>query len=615
MPTNLDLSNQGQAASLVFSRNGSAVRVTYAVGSGPNSIIDDVGDVVGTNNGDEIVFDLGLGDTFHLSSFRGGTGIDALTIRGRGAYDLAGITGVENYDFANSGIVMPDSVFTDISSGQISINIYSGTLIGGQSFNGSGIAAGHSLRMTISLTSYIPITGGAGDDVFIGNLLAGGGEILHGGLGRDAAFIVGGTQFGNAASPAPLASIDGVEFFQFDNSQANFVMVRDANFVGVTGGLIGVALGQLGGVVDASSLSTGHAVWLIGSSGSETLTGSAGNDVFQFAVGQLTASDHVVGGAGNDVLILEGGLASLAGVSGVEFIALGGGGGVAVTDSVFAGNSGFLGINTIAGGSVDASAVGAGHSLFLIGSSATETLIGGAGDDIFQFAPADLSGVDVVTGGGGHDEILLTSSGAINLGGVSGVEFIRLSSGGANSLTLSDSNLSAVSGLAGVQAGNGGDTLDASSVSLSNLQLYLFGGQGNDTLRGGAEADVLVSGGGNDTLFGGGGSDLFAFAPTGTATVQDFQSGSDQLFFSDALFDLGVNEGGPSAFDRLDASAFSSAAGGVFTNSQQRFAFDASTHQLFYAPQGSASASADVHAIAILVGVTTLTANDLFYGH
>jgi hypothetical protein len=78
---------------------------------------------------------------------------------------------------------------------------------------------------------------------------------------------------------------------------------------------------------------------------------------------------------------------------------------------------------------------------------------------------------------------------------------------------------------------------------------------------------------------------------------------------------LGVNEGGPSGFDRLDASAFSTAAGGVFTDTQQRFAFDASTHELFYAPQGSASASADVHAIAILLGATTVTANDLFYGH
>lgn len=153
MSINLDLSGQTSPATLTFSQNGAAVRTVYSVGGGPSTTIDDVGDVIGTNNGDQISFGLGLGNTFHLSRFKGGSGADRLSISGRGAYDLAGVTGVETFAFANTGVSMPDSVFTDVAGGRINVDISSGTTSGGQSLDASGVASGHSLFVNVSLTS------------------------------------------------------------------------------------------------------------------------------------------------------------------------------------------------------------------------------------------------------------------------------------------------------------------------------------------------------------------------------------------------------------------------------------------------------------------------------
>ena len=616
MRNNIDVSNAGNSAVFGFRASAGVVSANYSIGGAATVAVSDVGDVVGTGFGDQISFNLGLGDTFHLSSFSAGAGFDKLTISGRGSYDLAGVTGVENYVFGNTGIVMPDSVFTNVASGTITIDIFNGTLTGGQSFDGSGIAAGHNLNFNVSLTSYVPITGGAGDDIFYGNLLAGGGEIIHGGSGRDSAFITNSSSdFGSASFPAPLALIDGVEFFQFvDVTRATYNTIRNQNFVGVDGGLVTAALGTLGGQLDGSSLSVSNRVWLIGSCSNDSLKGGAGNDVFQFSSGQLSAGDVVTGGGGNDVLLASGSnVIPVNGISGVGYYLIQGGGSITLTDTNFSGVSGYLGIYNSQGGTIDGSAISAAHSLFLIGSTGTDTFTGAVGNDVFQFAVDQLSTSDVLNGGGGQDLLLMTSAGNVNIGGVSGISHYNLNSVASNNLVLSNSNLQGLT-IFGITAGSAGDTIDASAVTSTTTQTYLFGGVGNDTLKAGADNTILASGGGNDLLIGGTGVDVFEPSASGVSTIANFNSGTDILFFSHASFDLGVSNGGGSAFDRLDPSVFSSAADGSFTTDQQRFAFNSVTHELLYAPQGSASLASSVHEIALLTGVATISANDLFYG-
>lgn len=509
----LDLSGSPSAASFTFRQasSGSGTQVTYSVGGGVNQTLASIDDVFGTNNGDTIRLELGLGNFFHLPSFTGGSGNDTVILSGRGSYDLCGITGVESYRLGNTA-TMPDSVFTGVADGRISVELFVSSLASLPSFDFSGVATGHNVNVTMSSIIAIPITGGAGDDVFIGSLLQTGGatglQVLHGGLGRDAAIITtNGSEYGGNASPAALANIDGIEYFEFAGAHATHNTITTAQFVGVTGGMIGAALSPNGGTLDGSSLSSAEALWLIG-------------------------------------------------------------------------------------------------------SAAADTLKGGAADDVFQFAAANLTGADTVRGGAGHDALLMSTSGTVVASGVSEVEFYQLMSGGSNSLTLTNANVAGLAAFGG-QAGSSGDTIDASLVTSTSTQIYLFGASGNDTLNGSSGNDVLVSNGGNDWLRGEAGVDLFSLSTTGISTIDDFQSGVDTLFFSNALFDLGDSEGSASTYDRLATSAFSTAGDGSFSSPDQRFSFNTTTHELFYAPQGSSSASGTVHVIATL---SSVVAGDLFYG-
>jgi Ca2+-binding RTX toxin-like protein len=94
-----------------------------------------------------------------------------------------------------------------------------------------------------------------------------------------------------------------------------------------------------------------------------------------------------------------------------------------------------------------------------------------------------------------------------------------------------------------VLGGSGDDILDCSSeiYSLSQLNMQLDGGggddilwsgQGNDTLNGGSGNDVINGSEGDDLLTGGSGADIFEFTATsGNDTITDFNKDEDELHF------------------------------------------------------------------------------------
>ena len=85
-------------------------------------------------------------------------------------------------------------------------------------------------------------------------------------------------------------------------------------------------------------------------------------------------------------------------------------------------------------------------------------LKGGAGNDIFSFTAANLTNTDTISGGGGSNELLMTTAGAVTAAGVVGVETYVLADGGANTLTLVSGNFSGVTGSTiTVSDGNGGN--------------------------------------------------------------------------------------------------------------------------------------------------------------
>ena len=95
-----------------------------------------------------------------------------------------------------------------------------------------------------------------------------------------------------------------------------------------------------------------------------------------------------------------------------------------------------------------------------------------------------------------------------------------------------------------VKAGNGGDTIRIDEVSGSFTTIEstrIDGGNGNDTLLGGAGAEVFVGGNGNDlvdgnggadTAFVGNGDDVFVWDPGDGSDVVEGGNGSDTMIFN-----------------------------------------------------------------------------------
>ncbi|MCU4181102.1 hypothetical protein [Bosea sp. BH3] len=205
-----------------------------------------------------------------------------------------------------------------------------------------------------------------------------------------------------------------------------------------------------------------------GGAGDDTLFGGAGDDIIKAGAG----NDTIDGGEGYDVL-------DLSDASGPIFVDFGAG----IVSGAGIGADTFTGIERL-----------------LFGDGAN-TVTGGNGDDSFDGG----AGNDTLKGGAGDDEL----------------------SGG-----LGDDNLNGGSGDDIVDGGEGNDVIAGGSGDDD-----LKGGAGNDTVGGGSGDDRIEGGAGDDVLTGGSGSDSFHFAADfGHDTITDFASDQDLIWFSTDLF-------------------------------------------------------------------------------
>ena len=192
-------------------------------------------------------------------------------------------------------------------------------------------------------------------------------------------------------------------------------------------------------------------------------------------------------------------------------------------------------------------------------NNGTATLIGGAGDDTFVFAPGtaiggagtDVLDMSAVTGRAGVDFAAgraVSSSGVEMfvseiegvIGGtgddrmLGGRKSDRFEGGGGNDTMDGGRGSDLLFGGQGedsMMGGGGGDRLvgddDSDFLQGRDGNDTLLGGRGNDRLLGNAGADVLEGGPGNDELFGGGQNDTMA-----GGAGEDFlygENGSDSL--------------------------------------------------------------------------------------
>ena len=227
------------------------------------------------------------------------------------------------------------------------------------------------------------------------------------------------------------------------------------------------------------------------------ISGNLGNDRLSVDASVGTINLTLDGGAGNDVLDLFNGSFGAA----------------------YQGNSVMIG--------------GAGNDQ-LISGRGNDAMFGGDGNDLLRWDPGTIN--DFMEGGRGRDTVQVIGNDTflsddpspdtfqLSANGervrfdrlnlipftldIGTVENIVLQPGdGDDTVLIKD--LTGVKSLrtVTVEGGQGNDVIDASEQANARIRLRLDGGEGDDTITGGAGRDVIRGGDGNDTLDGGDGRD------------------------------------------------------------------------------------------------------------
>lgn len=433
----------------------------------------------------------------------------------------------------------------------------------------------------------------------------------------------------------PLTYYDDVWHLHGDASE--IIGQRLADFIA---GDLGYQ-GDAGDNDDPNAISRYPANHILGGAGDDLLLGSAGGDTLDGGAG----NDHMAGGAGSDVYIVDSAGDSLSetdpGTSSEEYDTV-----ESAVDWTLGDNLEHLslvgtqarhgtgnGLNNIIGGNAADNLLdgGAGADVLLGGAGADTYIVDNGGDRVVEGADA---GIDRVLSSladyllpNNIETLVLTAPGNAN-GTGNALDNLLLAGAGDNVLNggLGNDTLSYAQAGAGVvvrlstsqaqaTGGSGVDTLRNLENLIGSDYADTLGGHSSDnSLQGRAGNDVLNGGDGNDVLDGGSGADAL-----------NGGSGADRYVFG-TLEDLGLGELADLIYgfnagegDRIDLSALD---GNPLTAAREAFSYldgaafsdsDASG-QLRFADgvlYGSSNADNAAEFMIKLLGVTDLSANDL----
>lgn len=276
-----------------------------------------------------------------------------------------------------------------------------------------------------------------------------------------------------------------------------------------------------------------------------------------------------------------------------------------------------------------------GSLLFLNGMAGDDTIFGGSDADLFVFYNVADPGDDVVDGAGGYDRLWVGWQGAAQ------VDFRTGTSTEVGSVRFS-----------GIEEAIGGDFNDR--LTADNAGRVLMGGDGNDTVTGGAGDDelwgeggfelwsgdgddVIAGGAGNDTIFGNQGDDtvaggvgrdrinlafsdplgdpesgadtvLFAEAPSSASqdTIVGFQVNVDELAFNNETH---ANLGAAGDFAPGDARFHAAAGASAGHDGTDRVIYDTLSGNVWYDADGLGGAAPVL--VATLEGAPELSATDI----
>jgi Ca2+-binding RTX toxin-like protein len=387
------------------------------------------------------------------------------------------------------------------------------------------------------------LTGGAGDDQMFGE--AGndrmiwnpgdGSDLMEGGDGNDTAEVNGG---------------NGAEVFTItaNGTRVRFDRISPAPFsldIGTTENLVVNANGGDDVITAGNGLASLIKLTIDGGAGNDTITGGDGNDMLIGGDG----NDVITGGRGNDTAQLGTGNDTFVWNPGDGSDVVEGGDGMDTLQ--------FNGSNV--GEKIDLSANGTRARLTRDVGAVTMDLNGMEQVNIVALGGADnvtvgdltKTGIKQVnidlsaTPGSGQGD---TQADTVSVNGTGGDDQIQISNSGTSVIVA---GLAAEIGISGteagdtltVSAGNGNDTINASGVQSSAMNLVLDGGAGNDTITGSGGNDTLLGGDGNDTVTGGRGNDVallgsgndtFVWNPGDGSDTVEGQDGTDTLVFNGA---------------------------------------------------------------------------------
>jgi Ca2+-binding RTX toxin-like protein len=272
-----------------------------------------------------------------------------------------------------------------------------------------------------------------------------------------------------------------------------------------------------------------------GGAGEDQLLGSQGADTFLGG----NNDDDIFGDNGDDVALMGGGDDEFRWDPGDGNDTLEGQDG---TDSML-----FVGAN--AAENIDIAANGGRVRFFRDVANITmdlddvETIdfraLGGADNVVV----GDLSGTDLTlnnldlagpTGGGDGQPDTVTvngTNGADEFGAAGGAGGVDVS---GFSATVSIRGQEQANDRLTLNALDGADTVDASSLAADGIQLTINGGAGADTLLGGEGDDLINGGDGDDAALMGAGNDTFVWNPGDDNDTLEGQAGTDSMLFNGA---------------------------------------------------------------------------------
>jgi serralysin len=348
--------------------------------------------------------------------------------------------------------------------------------------------------------------------------------------------------------------------------------------------------------------------------GDDEVFGQGGNDIFFYGAA-LTSADQNDGGEGVDTLVLQGnyfgltfGDRSLADIEGLSLqsgsITRWGQSGANRYDY----NLIMASANAVPGQQlrVNAQSLLAEEDLTFNGSAETDggrflvyggfgrdVVTGGAGNDIFFFEAGRFGAGDSARGGGGNDAVVISGSAAgsavlgftIEASAFDSIEALsfngRFASDPASrpgyDATLRNGNIAPGATLiVNADSLDSAQSLRFDGSGVADGRLRIFGGAGGDSLWGGANEDLICGGGGGDFLVGGAGADVFQYRSLGDSfgvscdAIGDFQLGVDKIDLT--AIDAVSALGGDQAFEFIGMDAFSGVAG------QLRYGYDSSSN-------------------------------------